>query len=616
MVRAVSRRLEGLPDATRALLEIAAVLGREFPLAALASVQSCPQPELLSDLDPALREGLVEPVPASAGARVRFSHALVRDALYGSLGLARRVFLHGQVGEALEACHRADQLPLYELAHHFYLAAPQGCAPKAIDYALRAARQAEQVFAFDSAASLRDRVFELSCALPEPDAGTLCDLLIAAGHAWYRAGELEKATARYGRAADQARVHGDAARLALGASFYAKARRGFVLFDAYFVPLVRSALAALPAGDDVLKAKLLGFRCLAAGSLGPAAEREAATREALEMARRIGDPAAIRFALTLRRWLMAGALHPSETHLIATELIDRARRANEDDGVLEGLFWRLQDQLELGQAEPAARDFAEYGALAESERNMTHRYWALLFEAMQRSWRGELTQALELADRALAFGQRIREPMAAMIHAFQVWNIRDLLGTSDQPPDAIAGLASLAHAAPRALSLVVHLAQGRHDDARRLYEELARNDFADVAHDLFRRILLAAASAGCAAFDDRAHAKTLYELLAPDAELNVIGLSSWVFLGPVSQFLGRLAQCMHEYELAAQHFERALAQCASFGARPQLAILQYEYAQMLRGLPGARAGRAAQLLAQAERAAQELGMLRWPPSRS
>lgn len=73
----------------------------------------------------------------------------------------------------------------------------------------------------------------------------------------------------------------------------------------------------------------------------------------------------------------------------------------------------------------------------------------------------------------------------------------------------MTGLLSLSNAEPRALALMVRFTQGRYD-VRRLYQELAKHDFVDIAHDPLRRVVLAAACTGCAVAGDRARAQVLH----------------------------------------------------------------------------------------------------------
>src|SRR5207244_3203176 len=86
-------------------------------------------------------------------ARFRFSHDLTRETLYDDLEYARRIELHGKIGEALEEIHAENLRPyLAALAHHFRRGGGVGGRQKAIDYSIRAGDAAAAVFAFEDAA--------------------------------------------------------------------------------------------------------------------------------------------------------------------------------------------------------------------------------------------------------------------------------------------------------------------------------------------------------------------------------------------------------------------------------------------------------------------------------
>ena len=124
-VRAViGQRLGRLSERCRSMLVLAAVMGREFGLDALARLSELPRHQLLDALDEAIAERIVGDVPASQS-RLRFSHALIRDTLYDELSSARRLQLHHHAAKALEAVYSSDLEPhLAELAHHHFAAAP------------------------------------------------------------------------------------------------------------------------------------------------------------------------------------------------------------------------------------------------------------------------------------------------------------------------------------------------------------------------------------------------------------------------------------------------------------------------------------------------------------
>ena len=184
-VRAViGRRAARLSSPCRKLLLTASVLGRELELDVLAHLSELERDDLLDNLDEAMTERVMGVVPGSPG-QLRFGHALIRDTLYDDLTPARRLQLHRQAGEALEAAHAADlDLHLTELAHHFAAAAPAGQAEKAVEYAGRAGDRAAAQLAYEEAA----RLYELALTLvDEPvERGAL---LLSLGRARVRAGD-------------------------------------------------------------------------------------------------------------------------------------------------------------------------------------------------------------------------------------------------------------------------------------------------------------------------------------------------------------------------------------------------------------------------------------------
>ncbi len=93
----VIRRLSGLSQAARHLLEIAAVVGAQFTLALLRRVERTTVNALLEGLDELWRCGLI----VEAGNDIyAFRHELVRQVIYRQLSGVRRRHLHQRVAEA------------------------------------------------------------------------------------------------------------------------------------------------------------------------------------------------------------------------------------------------------------------------------------------------------------------------------------------------------------------------------------------------------------------------------------------------------------------------------------------------------------------------------------
>ena len=158
--------------------------------------------------------------PALIG-RMRFAHALIRDAAYHRLTRSRRVQLHRQVGEALEALYSSDlDAHLAELAYHFFESAAGGDGEKAVDYARRAGARAVALLAYEEAARLYKMALEALGLDAAATAELRCELLLALADAQGRAGDDPAAKSTFLRAADLARSAQLAEMLARAAAGY------------------------------------------------------------------------------------------------------------------------------------------------------------------------------------------------------------------------------------------------------------------------------------------------------------------------------------------------------------------------------------------------------------
>jgi tetratricopeptide (TPR) repeat protein len=145
---AIRGRLDRLSPKSNAILATAAAIGNEFEFNLCQSVAEVSADETYRLLDEASSAGIVTALSRS---RYRFSHALIRQAVYQQLDTNRRVRIHGQIANRLEEIYQESiDTHLAELAHHFLAA---GVTEKAIDYSHRAARAASAVFAHSVAAA-------------------------------------------------------------------------------------------------------------------------------------------------------------------------------------------------------------------------------------------------------------------------------------------------------------------------------------------------------------------------------------------------------------------------------------------------------------------------------
>lgn len=130
--RSVTRRLTYLSVACTEVLRLATILGERFRLRDLSTVTG----KRSLDLTPVLEEALESGLLREDGDRLRFTHELVRDAIYRELPATFRQELHLEVANKL-----ADAgVPPVEVAPHFLLGAQRGDAT-AVEWIWRAGRQ-------------------------------------------------------------------------------------------------------------------------------------------------------------------------------------------------------------------------------------------------------------------------------------------------------------------------------------------------------------------------------------------------------------------------------------------------------------------------------------------
>lgn len=114
---AIRHRLAFLPEGTRRHLEIASVLGREFTIDDVRLLAPASAAGVVGELRPALDANVLH----DAGPVLRFSHDLVRDAIYDGIPQAARDAMHRAVAEALAA----RGVPHAVIAAHLLRSPPQ-----------------------------------------------------------------------------------------------------------------------------------------------------------------------------------------------------------------------------------------------------------------------------------------------------------------------------------------------------------------------------------------------------------------------------------------------------------------------------------------------------------
>ncbi len=623
---AISKRIEALSGETLAVLRCASAIGREFDSRMLGRLGlesppgGSPMPATADLLEEACAADIVQRV--EVGERYRFSHPLVRDALYGGIPPSRRAALHRSIGLVLEeVSNDTGSDAVAELAHHFVRAASLEDTDKAVGYAKRAGDRFRRQFAYEEAASQYTaalRLLDFAHSSGEGAAQSVRrarlrgELLIALGRAQasvaYEIGGREA----FSKAVEVARSLGDAELLAEAALGLADPTSLDPAGDVDTARLVEEALDALGEGDHPLRAILL------TRSLVPVyymQDRELVLRrsaEAVAIAERVCDDTALGQVLAERLLVLYGPDYLDERAGLARRLLDLAHRSKRRSLYLKGHNWSALNLLQLGEVERARGHLDRHAVLAEEQRQPFELWQAAVCRAMLALLGGELEAAERLAAEACAVGQRAHVPNAEVMLSIQVFRIRLEQGRLDEIEPMIEEFArSMAHipAARGPLALAYgHI--GRLEDCRRAFEAVASADFADYPRDSNWLTGLTDAAHVCWFLDDRERAARLYDLLRPRERLAVMGSWFAACSGTVGHYLGLLATVLGSWEDAEAHFAGAEEKYLRMGARPLLARARIDHADMLLRRGGAR-DRASDLLRSAMAICDEAAMPSW-----
>jgi DNA-binding SARP family transcriptional activator len=608
-VRAViGQRVRRLSEPCRALLAPAAVLGREFGIDALARLGGLPRGEVLRVLDEAMLERVVGEAPLSPG-RLRFGHALIRDTLYDELTLAQRLDWHLRAGEALEAVYASDREPhLAELALHFHAAVPAGGVAKAVDYARRAGDRAVGQLAYEEAV----RLFDMALTLVEDEAGRV-ELLLLLGDAQARAGDTPASKQTFRAAAELADRHGLSEALARAALGYGgRITWSVSRDDESLALLLERALAGLDVTDTPLRARLLAR--LAGGPLRDSTfapeRRRRLSAEALEMARRIGEPSTLAYAL-------AGYISSShspeftpEQVTRATELVAVAIEAGELELAVEGYEHRAEARLELGDMTGAKADLEEMAKLAARLRQPSQDWFVTELRAHQALLEGRLVEAERLIAEALDLGQKAESWSAAVSFGLQMYMLRSHQGRIAEIEHDVRRSVTDYPTYPIWRCVLTNMTAklGGGSEASELLDGLADDGFSAIPFNEMWMGSMNFLAEAAALLDHRAGADALYALLLPYADRVAVATPE-MSAGAVARALGLLAATLGRLDEAEGHFDHAIALNDGIGARPWSAYAREDYARvLLDGGGAARATRAEELLLQAERTFRELGM--------
>jgi DNA-binding CsgD family transcriptional regulator len=606
-------RIDRLSEAAKSVLQMGAVMGREFSGELLTEIAGLPEWELTGHLAALTEAELLYARGLPPQTTYLFKHALTQEAAYRSLLTARRRDLHHRVAVTLETLF-ADRLEEYygQLAHHYCEAAQKEEIVKAVEYAMRAAERYMALPAYAEAVRFYDMALQALERKEPVDEHRRCTLLLALGGAQTKAGVFPQARDTFQRTADIARTLGASEALARAALGFEEARWRPGLPGEPGVCLLEEALHALPEADSALRARVLAGLASALSFTGVRERAAAVAHESIAMARRLNDPPAL--AAALLGYLQAFQGQPEkimERLACASEMVRLAEKTGDRELAAEGVGWHAFELIKLGDIQALDVQLATHTRLAQEVQQPHYIYRSMWYQTMRALLDGRFAEGERLAQQALAIGQHLQSEGVEGSFGMQMFTLRREQGRLHELAPVVRHFVRQHGAAStwRPGLALIYSELGLEREARAAFEHLAAHDFADLPQDSLWLTCVAYLAEVCAFLHDAPRAATLYQLLLPYHGQTIVVGPAHVCYGPASHYLGMLAATMERWEEAAQHFEDALAMNTRMGARPWLAHTQHEYATMLlaRNQPGDRE-EATALLNEALATARELGM--------
>jgi len=608
---AVRRRLAALRPECVAALRLAAAIGRDFAIATWAAADGRPREAFLEDLDRAVAARILAE-PAGQTGRLRFAHALVREALLDDRAPGERAALHERVAAALLALHGdGPDAPAAEIARHLHAAAPRGHGDAALDWAERAARAAGARGAYEEAALHAARALDALPLAPAATAERRLALLLLRGDAHVRSGDVAATREAFASAAALARELGRSADFVRAALGYGGSALWGNRPDASDRALLEDAVRFADDGPAAQRAMLAARLVATRGVWGPLEPERPASEVALALARASGDPEALSEALHARHFVLQGPDHLEEREALALEILAIGEALGRLDRTFAIREVRAADSLIRGDRAGFAAMLDEAHRAARASHHPAFLWLARSAAASAALLEGRFADAERALEEAAEHGRRARSPQALPLAIGQTLALRRAQGRLGEVLplyERVARDLDWLGSFPRVMLATIHAELGAHERARAVLDELAPR-LATLPRRADWLVAMTELAFVCAATGDRARAAVLHEQLAPHARLHSVYPGPMLYAGPVAHALGVLAAALGRPGEAAARLEAALGAAEAVSAAPARARIACDLGALL--LASARAGereRGRALVSEALERAEALGM--------
>jgi tetratricopeptide (TPR) repeat protein len=553
-------RVRALGVEATEVLSASAVLGADVAVDIVPALVDLPPPVVDDALDSAIGAGLLLPFDPVTKT-IRFTHALVANALYAELQPVRRRRLHERAANALaEREDPPSPSTVVELARHCSLG---GLSDDALRWSTLAGDYALRHLAPSEAATWYRAALEHSVALGRSDAER-ADLAVRLGTAQHRSGH-PNAYATLQEAADLALRAGASdvlARAALATD------RGFLQLGGFApqqLAILEAAVDVADPADVNMRARLLALYAQTLIHTPRAELREQIAREALDLATASDDPAllsAIASSVLYALWAPGSSGRRAD---LAARAIAAAAASGDPFVEFTTHVAAYTVAIELADPAAAARSLATLRTIAAAIGEPGLRWTVGIYDTFEATMAARLDEAEQLVNANLELGMQIGEPDAFTVYASQFYALATFAGRHDELFPIVEQLSKEAPTASpvRMAYAVICGAVGREDTARAIFAETQAVGFADIPRDMFWMTSVVGCAVLAVELEDVAAAAALYPVLEPFAA--EVACNGGTSQGPIAAYLGKLASLLGQHDLADDHLRAALATATAFG---------------------------------------------------
>jgi class 3 adenylate cyclase/tetratricopeptide (TPR) repeat protein len=603
-------RLDAVSQDAKQVALAGAVIGREFDPTILTETMAGDEVDVPACLEELRKSGLIFESGNSRGNYI-FRHALIRDTAYQSMVAATRRQQHARVAHALATLRSAEVERQPELVARHLTEAQDWSA--AFDHWRSATELALARSASQEAVANAKETQEVARHLGDDTTVEAISARILIGRSYDSVGRLPDCIAIFEEVWNTSQSVGLLELAADAANHFTDSAMMTGNFHRKAIGFCSQALKDLPERDERRRCGLMSQLARAYMFTGQLEESSKFSREAMELAAKLGDHKA-QFSVMMSRFGAPFVARGKDDARHWRENLEAMHRVAEKLGNIDQ--GRDRTLSLFVAAEMANRQLMDHSLdlLTEISKKDDHLqlYWVQTHaRAMVAILNGDFEQAEQYANEAVKIGRQTHGEHVEGVYGVQMFTIRREQCRLHEVAPVIKRLMSES---PEDTTWkpgfgLIAAELGFKDAAERILNEIADSGF-ELSHDAMYSTTLSYLADICVAVEHTEHAKTIYKMLLPYERMTITAGATTVCTGAAARRLGALAAMMGDWDASQNMFETAIEIDTGMNAPPWIAHSKAEYAACLRRRGGKQdQERAFHLEAEALATAQKLGMV-------